>query len=75
MRYCAQQRELIRTLRAARFEVWIVSASPEPVIEAWTGAVGVPDSRTVGIRSLARHGKLTPRLRACGSVRREAYGP
>lgn len=69
IRYYDQQKDLIRTLRAAGFDVYIVSASPEPIAEAWSGGVGLDRAHTLGIRSLTRHGKLTTGIRGCGDVK------
>ncbi|MFF3840615.1 haloacid dehalogenase-like hydrolase [Streptomyces sp. NPDC001930] len=70
VRYYPQQRDLIRTLRAAGFDVWIVSASPEPVVDVWAKGVGVDPSHALGIRNTTDHGgRLTAHLKGCGTVR------
>lgn len=69
VRYYTQQRDLIRTLQDAGFDVWIVSASPEPVVDVWAKGVGVAPSHTLGIRNTTDHGRLTAHLKGCGSVR------
>ncbi|MFE5660273.1 HAD family hydrolase [Streptomyces sp. NPDC056517] len=69
VRYYPQQRDLIRTLRAAGFDVWIVSASPEPVVDVWAKGVGVQPSHALGIRNTTDHGRLTAHLKGCGTVR------
>ncbi|MFF2506700.1 HAD family hydrolase [Streptomyces sp. NPDC058067] len=69
VRYYGQQRDLIGTLKKAGFDVWIVSASPEPIAEVWSKGVGVDAGHTVGIRNVTAHGRLTPHLKGCGSVR------
>ncbi|MCK2239303.1 MULTISPECIES: haloacid dehalogenase-like hydrolase [unclassified Crossiella] len=66
IRYYDQQQDLIRTLRWAGFEVYIVSASAEPIAEAWSGGVGVSRSHTIGIRNQIRHGRLTTESLGCG---------
>ncbi|WP_431044751.1 haloacid dehalogenase-like hydrolase [Streptomyces sp. P1-3] len=68
IRYYDQQKDLIRTLKAAGFDVYIVSASSEPIAEAWSGGVGLDREHTIGIRNLTRHGKLTTGIRGCGDV-------
>ncbi|TVL93351.1 haloacid dehalogenase-like hydrolase [Streptomyces sp. SAJ15] len=68
VRYYEQQKDLIRTLKAAGFDVYIVSASSEPIAEAWSGGVGLDRRHTIGIRSLTRHGKLTTGIRGCGDM-------
>ncbi|MFF8609293.1 HAD family hydrolase [Streptomyces sp. NPDC015346] len=68
VRYYDQQRDLVRTLQKAGFDVWIVSASPEPVVDVWARGVGVKPSHALGIRNTTEHGRLTARLKGCGSV-------
>ncbi|MFF8837725.1 HAD family hydrolase [Streptomyces sp. NPDC015130] len=69
IRYYEQQRDLIGTLRRAGFDVWIVSASPEPVVDVWAKGVGVDPSHALGIRNTTEHGRLTAHLKGCGTVR------
>ncbi|MEU3748783.1 MULTISPECIES: haloacid dehalogenase-like hydrolase [Streptomyces] len=69
VRYYEQQRDLIGTLRRAGFDVWVVSASPEPVVDVWAKGVGVDPSHTLGIRNTTEHGRLTAHLKGCGTVR------
>ncbi|MGW5119546.1 haloacid dehalogenase-like hydrolase [Streptomyces noursei] len=69
IRYYDQQKDLIRTLKAAGFDVYIVSASSETVAEAWSGGVGVDARHTIGIRNLVRHGRLTTTIAGCGGVK------
>ncbi|MFD7960708.1 haloacid dehalogenase-like hydrolase [Streptomyces zaomyceticus] len=69
VRHYTQQRDLIRTLQDAGFDVWVVSASPEPVVDVWAKGVGVAPSHTLGIRNTTDHGRLTAHLKGCGSVR------
>ncbi|MFE0104192.1 haloacid dehalogenase-like hydrolase [Streptomyces sp. NPDC059009] len=68
-RYYEQQRDLIRTLKKAGFDVYIVSASPEPVAEVWAKGVGLDARHVIGIRNVVAHGKQTARLKGCGSVK------
>jgi hypothetical protein len=69
VRYYARQRDLIRTLRRAGFDVYIVSAGSEPVTEVWSRGVGIDAAHTVAIRSvLDRHGRITTRNQGCGDV-------
>ncbi|MEU5958088.1 haloacid dehalogenase-like hydrolase [Streptomyces sp. NPDC047525] len=69
VRYYDQQRDLIHTLKKAGFDVYVVSASPEPVAEVWAKSVGVDARHAIGIRNVAAHGKLTARLAGCGTVK------
>ncbi|MFE5299028.1 HAD family hydrolase [Streptomyces sp. NPDC056632] len=69
VRHYDQQRDLIRTLQRAGFDVWVVSASPEPVVDVWARGVGIDPSHTIGIRNTTEHGRLTGHLKGCGGVR------
>lgn len=69
VRYYDQQRDLIRALKSAGFDVWIVSASPEPVVDVWAQGVGVAADHALGIRNTTERGRLTSHLKGCGGVR------
>ncbi|APY89201.1 hypothetical protein DCW30_20650 [Streptomyces alfalfae] len=69
VRYYDQQRDLIRTLKKAGFDVYIVSAGSEPVTEVWSRSVGIDRAHTVAIRSvLDRRGRITTWNQGCGGV-------
>ncbi|MFF0137197.1 haloacid dehalogenase-like hydrolase [Streptomyces sp. NPDC005227] len=69
VRYYVQQRDLIRTLHRAGFDVYIVSAGSEPVTEVWSRGVGIDAAHTIAIRSvLDRRGRITTRNQGCGDV-------
>ncbi|WP_409237257.1 haloacid dehalogenase-like hydrolase [Streptomyces sp. PA5.6] len=71
VRYYDQQRDLIRTLKKAGFDVYIVSAGSEPVTEVWSKGVGIDRAHTVAIRSvLDRKGRITTWNEGCGGVPR-----
>jgi hypothetical protein len=64
-----EARALIEALQDHGFDVWIVSASPEPVVRAFARRVNVDAEHVIGIRSVVgEDGKLTYDLRGCGSV-------
>ncbi|MET8751449.1 haloacid dehalogenase-like hydrolase [Streptomyces sp. NPDC004667] len=69
VRYYDQQQDLIKGLQKAGFDVWISSASPQPVVEVWAQGVGVKADHVIGIRNTTRNGKLTAHLQGCGSVK------
>ncbi|MFD3552371.1 hypothetical protein ACFWWA_09735 [Streptomyces goshikiensis] len=50
VRYYDQQQDLVEGLRKAGFDVWISSASPQPVVEVWAQATPTPTSRSCGTR-------------------------
>ncbi|MCX4544544.1 haloacid dehalogenase-like hydrolase [Streptomyces sp. NBC_01565] len=69
VRYYDQQKDLVRGLQKAGFDVWISSASPQPVVEVWAEGVGIDADHVIGIRNVTSYGgKFTPHLRGCGSV-------
>lgn len=70
VRYYDQQKDLVAGLQKAGFDVWISSASPQPVVEVWARGVGIDAGHVIGIRNTtARDGRLTAHLKGCGSVR------
>lgn len=69
IRYYDQQKDLIRTLKRAGFDVYIVSASAETVAEAWSSGVGVDAAHTIGVRSMVDGGRFTTGIRGCGDVK------
>ena len=68
LRLYEQQRDLVATLRDSGFEVWVVSASPQPVVEVAAERLGFPAERTIGVRLLERDGRYTYDLKGCGDV-------
>jgi phosphoserine phosphatase len=68
VRYYAQMRDLVRTLRAAGFDTWVVSASPQEWADVWSAGAGFPRGATIGIRTVREDGRMTARLRGCGGV-------
>jgi phosphoglycolate phosphatase-like HAD superfamily hydrolase len=68
LRFYEPQRELIAALRSRGYDVWVITASPQNVIEALAPRVGVDPSHVIGIRSLIANGKLSARLEGCGPV-------
>ncbi|HTL12420.1 MAG TPA: haloacid dehalogenase-like hydrolase [Bdellovibrionota bacterium] len=69
LRVYPEMKALIAGLRAAHFDVWIVSASPQPLVEVFARRVGVPPAHVIGIRStLDSNGKMTAKFQACGEA-------
>jgi hypothetical protein len=69
VRYYAQMRDLIATMRRSGFDVWVVSASPQWVVETWADEVGVDEDHVIGIRSVTgAGGRATHDLQGCGDV-------
>ncbi|MFB7182571.1 haloacid dehalogenase-like hydrolase [Streptomyces sp. NPDC056257] len=69
VRYYDQQKDLIKGLQKSGFDVWISSASPQPVVEVWAEGVGIKADHVIGIRNTTTHGgRFTSHLQGCGSV-------
>ena len=68
IRYYPQIRDLVRTLKAAGFDPWVVSASPEEWADVWGAEIGIDAEHTIGIRTVHRGGRITAHLRGCGPV-------
>lgn len=68
LRFYPQQENLIGVLKQAGFDVWIVSASPQQVIEAGAARVGIARDHVIGIRLLESGGRLTANLSGCGAI-------
>jgi hypothetical protein len=66
VRYYPQQKNLIRTLQRAGFDVYVVSAGVEYAAEAWARGVGVDAEHTIAIRSVLRDGRITTSTEGCG---------
>lgn len=64
-----QIHDLIGALQEDDFDVWVLSASSQPVVEAFAAQVGVAPERVIGIRAIVgADGKLTRDLEGCGAV-------
>jgi len=57
--------DLARKLEQAGLPVWIVSASPQIVVETCAREVGLSPERVIGVRNRAVDGTLTTRLEPC----------
>lgn len=68
IRYYPEMRDLVRTLRAAGIQTWIVSASPKEFADVWGRAVGIGPNHTLGVFQLTTNGRLNGRLEGCGGV-------
>jgi len=68
LRFYEPQLELIAALRSRGYDVWVITASPQLVIQTLAPRVGVDPSHVIGIRSIVAGGKLTARLEGCGSI-------
>ena len=68
VRYYPEMKDLIRTLKKAGIEPWIVSASPKEFADAWGPGVGIDSAHTLGVSQVVRNGKLTGHLKGCGGL-------
>ncbi|MBI5517603.1 MAG: haloacid dehalogenase-like hydrolase [Deltaproteobacteria bacterium] len=68
LRIYEPMRDLVQVFQANGFDVWVVSASPQQVVEAVAELVGVPNDRVIGIRSVFERGRATYALQGCGAV-------
>jgi len=50
IRIYGEIRKLMALLRARGFDVWIVSATSQPIVEAAAGRLGMPPDRCIGVR-------------------------
>jgi phosphoserine phosphatase len=66
VRYYTQQRDLVRTLNAAGFDTWVISASPQEWAGVWAAGAGFPAGHTIGIRTVREGGRITTKLKGCG---------
>jgi len=69
LRVYDQQKDLIAAAQSRGYDVWIISASPQDVVEAFAPMAGVAGDHVIGIRQLTdAGGRLTYDLQGCGTV-------
>lgn len=68
VRYYAQMRDLVATLRRAGIEPYVVSASPKEFAEVWGPGAGFDRKHTLGISQTLRDGRLSGHLKGCGGI-------
>jgi hypothetical protein len=65
-----QQKDLIRALKENGFEIWVATASAQPIVEEIAPLAGVDAHHVIGIRSmLDKKNRLTDRFEGCGPYR------
>jgi hypothetical protein len=71
IRFYEPMRDLIGALQDNGFDVWILSASPQFIVEPLAARVGVMMDQVIGIRSIVSQndGVLSYDLQGCGGVR------
>lgn len=68
VRVYEQIRDLAETLDENGFDVWVLTASPQYVVEAISEEIGVPPHQVVGIRPVVSSGKITYGFQGCGTL-------
>ena len=69
LRFYDQTLDVIDGFQSRGYDVWIITASPNPVVVAMSSMVGIPANRVIGIRQLLdANGKLTYSFEGCGPV-------
>ena len=68
VRIYTQIDDLIGVMKDNGFDVWVLTASPQFVVEAISRHVGVDPDHVIGIRSVAANGKMTTDLQDCGAA-------
>lgn len=70
MRVYPQMKKLITELIESKVNVWVVSASPQPIVEVFGEYVGISAQKVIGIRNqVDRKGKYTHAFLACGTYK------
>lgn len=69
LRIYDQVADLLEVTASHGYDVWIITASPQDVIQTFAPMVGIPADHVVGIRSMVDGaGKLTYRFEGCGTL-------
>jgi phosphoglycolate phosphatase-like HAD superfamily hydrolase len=68
VRIYPQIEDLIGALQDNGFDVWVVTASPQFVVEPFAGRLEIPADHVVGIRQTQADGKLTYDFQGCGPI-------
>lgn len=69
LRLYDQSKDLIDVMKSHGYDVWVITASPQPVIQAFAPMVGIAADHVIGIRSMPdANGKRTYKFRGCGPV-------
>ena len=63
-----QVRDLVTALQASGFDVWVVSASNQFIVEPFAARLNIPADHVIGVRSLLdAQGRLTTSFAGCGT--------
>lgn len=76
IRVYPQMKDLIKTLKANHIEPWILSGSPEPIVELWASEVGIGKRHAIGSRAiLDNRGRRTHHESGCGGSAQDQAVP
>lgn len=68
-------KNLIEVMQRAGFDAWVVSASAQPIVEAFATRVGIEADHVIAVRTtLDKKGKTTAKFQACGAFSDNNYG-
>ena len=69
LRIYDQSKDLIEVIKSQGYDVWVITASPQDVIQTFAPMVGINADHVIGIRSKTDSaGKLTYKFEGCGTV-------
>jgi phosphoserine phosphatase len=69
LRIYDQTKDVIDVAKSYGYDVWIITASPQPVIQAFSPMVGIAADHVIGIRSmLDSNGNRTYKFQGCGDT-------
>jgi phosphoserine phosphatase len=69
LRVYDQSKDLIEVTKSYGYDVWIITASPQDVIQTFSPMVGIAADHVIGIRSKTDgNNKLTYKFEGCGTV-------
>ena len=69
LRVYDQMKDLIGTMQDDGFDVWVITATSEPVVRAFASSVRIASDHVIGVRMvLDGSGKQTYNLQGCGDV-------
>ena len=67
-RYYDQMKDLVGTLQDNGIDVYVMSASPEVVVETWSEELNIPADKSFGTRYIFENDVFTPHSESCGGA-------
>lgn len=68
VRLYPQMQDLVAVMQAHGFDVWVVSASSQYIVEPFAELVGIDADHVIGVRATLEGGETTYRFQGCGEV-------